>query len=220
MVRTYLPAALLAACLSCSAPAQAAGPCSAYAADLAVMASADQALRHRIDFADIDNPAQKKLASHLRLVDHSNTARLKAWIARCGWPSRDEHGEKAAGDAWLLAQHADHDLAFQKQALALVERDAARSGKGVDQLFALLSDRVAVAEKRPQRYGTQLAYRSRDRCDLDFHPMDDRQQVEARRAQLKLPPLEEYKQIVKDMQHCPGSSGQYHYAPPAKADVR
>ena len=66
-------------------------------------------------------------------------------------------------------------------------------------------------------------------CDLVFQPMDDREQVEARRAALKLPPLEDYKRIVMDMQHCPVDSPKiksvngvpvepfkdYHYAPPA-----
>ncbi|NNG24973.1 DUF6624 domain-containing protein [Telluria aromaticivorans] len=216
MHRTCLSTALLAACLGMSSPAHADAACSTYAADLAAMTGADQALRSRIDFLDPESHAQVKLRGHLTLVDRLNTERLKAWIARCGWPSREAHGDRAAGDAWLLAQHADHDVAFQKEALVLIERDADRSGKGVDQLFALMSDRIAVAEKRPQRYGTQLVSRGSDMCDLVFEPMDDREQVEARRAALKMPPRDAYKRLVLEMQHCPtGSSKEYHYAPPA-----
>jgi hypothetical protein len=33
--------------------------------------------------------------------------------------------------------------------------------------------------------------------------MDQRELVEARRAQLNLPPLETYRRMVMDMQHCP-----------------
>ena len=214
MARTSLFATLLLACLSCSASAQATDPCDTYATELAAMTGADQALRKRIDHLDPQSKDQQRLASHIRLVDRTNTARFKTWIARCGWPSRLRHGDQAAGDAWLLAQHADHDLAFQKQALVLIERDTEESGKGVDQLFALLTDRIAVAEKRPQRYGTQLAFRSGP-CDLEFEPMEDRAQVEARRAKLNLPPLDAYKRIVMEMQHCPATSnGEHHYAPP------
>jgi len=197
----HLPA-MLAACLALPSIAAAAEPCEGYAAALSAMATADQALRNRIDHLDPESREQRTLRSHLMLVDRSNTTRLKEWMARCGWPSRTEHGDAAAGDAWLLAQHADHDVAFQKEALALIERDAEASGKGVDRLFALLSDRIAVAEKRPQRYGTQLAYRFDAPCALEFQPMDQRELVEERRAKLNLPPLETYKRMVMDMQHC------------------
>jgi hypothetical protein len=202
-MRPIYPPAVLAAFLALPSIAAAAESCEGYAAGLSAMATADQTLRKRIDHLDPESKAQQRLRSHIVLVDRSNTARLKAWMARCGWPSRTQHGDQAAGDAWLLAQHADHDVAFQKEALALIERDAEASGKGVDQLFALLSDRIAVAEKRPQRYGTQLAYKFDDPCALDFQPMDKRELVEARRAQLNLPPLEDYRRMVKDMQHCP-----------------
>lgn len=217
MLHSYLPAALLAAGLAVPLSASAFEACDGYARDLSAMATADQALRTRIDHLDPESPAQRKLRSHVTLVDRSNTERLKTWIARCGWPSRKQYGDQAAGDAWLLAQHADHDLAFQKRALVLIERDAEESGKGIDQEFALLADRVAVAEKRPQRYGTQLAFGANG-CDLDFFPMEDRAQVEARRAQLKLPSLEAYKRLVLEMQHCPvppQHPSDYHYAPPA-----
>jgi len=214
---------LLAACLAAPLSAQAAEAaeaaetvsCDSYAADLAAMASADQAIRTRIDFLDPLAPKQVKLSGYMRLVDRTNTARLKRLVARCGWPSRNGVGDQAAGNAWLLAQHADHDPAFQKEVLVLMEREAAASGGSVDQQFALLSDRIAVAEKRPQRYGTQLASRSDSACDLDFAPMDDRTLVEERRARLGLPSLEKYKELVLQLQHCPDSrTGEHHYAAP------
>jgi hypothetical protein len=228
MRHPYLPAVLLAACLGLCGPAQAAEPCSNVAADLAAMTSADQALRKRLNFLEVESPAQVKLRSHLTLVDRTNTQRLKTLIAQCGWPSKATHGSKAAGDAWLLAQHADRDIAFQKQVLVLIEQAAAASGEGVDSSFAYLEDRIAVAEGRPQRYGTQLMSRTPDRCELDFSPMDDREKVEARRAKLGMPPLAVYKRLVIDMPHCPGdspavmldgvhrsSTKDHHYGPPA-----
>lgn len=216
MHRTTLLVMLLAA--SFGACAQAAEPCDGIAADLAAMTGADQALRHRLDFLDMENPAQVKLRGQLMLVDRTNTERLKAWIARCGWPTKAKYGEQAAGHAWLLAQHADHDIAFQKQALVLIEQAATESGESVNSNFAYLADRIAVAEKRPQRYGTQLESKSDKACDLDFSPLDDREKVEARRAALKMPPLDAYKRMVLDMQHCPaGTSQDHHYAPGAAA---
>jgi len=206
---------LAAACLAFPAAAHAVESCGRVAAELAAMVSADQALRNRIDFLDQSSPAQRKLFSHLALVDRTNTARLKAIVARCGWPTQEKVGKQAAGDAWLLAQHADRDLAFQKRALKLIEEAATARGESVDRNFAYLYDRVAVAEKRPQRYGTQLYSPSGKACDLDFSPLDDREQVAARRAQLNLPPLDAYKRLVLSLQHCPAAgSDDHHYAPP------
>lgn len=228
MHRSYVVAALLAAGLGLSDAAQAAEPCDSYAADLAAMVGADQALRKRINFLEIETPAQKKLLQQIGLVDRTNTARLKTLIDTCGWPSTAKHGAKAAGDAWLLAQHADQDLAFQKKVLALIEQAAAESGEGVNRNIAYLTDRIAVAEKRPQPYGTQMKQRSGIACELDFEPMDDRAAVEARRAKLGMPTLDAYRRTFQERLNCPvdspamtingvrhESTKDYHYAPPA-----
>lgn len=211
MVRHTLPI-VLAACLVLPASAFAAGSCDDVAASLATMVGADQAIRNRIDFLDQQSPAQQKLFGHMALVDRTNTKRLKAIVARCGWPVKEKFGEKAAGDAWLLAQHADHDLAFQKRALVMIEEAVKARGERVDRNFAYLYDRVAVAEKRPQRYGTQLYSPSGAFCSLEFSPMEERAQVDARRAELNLPSLDAYRQMVLELQHCPAAgSADSHY---------
>ncbi|MCD2517832.1 hypothetical protein LQ564_16080 [Massilia sp. G4R7] len=211
MIRHTLPV-LLATCLALPASAFAADSCDDVAASLATMVSADQAIRKRIDFLDQQSPAQQKLFGHMALVDRTNTERLKAIVARCGWPVKEKFGEKAAGDAWLLAQHADQDVPFQKQALVLIEAAAKARGERVDRNFAYLYDRVATAEKRLQRYGTQLHSPSGESCALEFKPMEAREQVEARRAELNLPPLDAYRRLVLEMYHCPAAgSADSHY---------
>lgn len=189
----------LSAVLTCST-AQAA--CDSYSEQLATMVSADQALRKRLNFDNAESPAQKKLQEHTVIVDRANTARLKALIAECGWPDKDKVGGKTVHHAWLLTQHADHDIAFQKHALDLIEKDAARRGEPPGSDFAYLYDRVATAEQRPQRYGTQFMVPVGDPCNFEFFPLDDRQQVEARRAAIGLPPLEEYQQKMRATSDC------------------
>ena len=195
----------LAALIACAVipffAAQAkAADCDSYAEQLSVMTSADQALRGRQDFLRLEEPRQRKLVDHIMLVDRTNTARLKALVTHCGWPTKSGHGAKAVGDAWLLAQHADHDIAFQKRALALIEQ-AAQAGEAAPKNVAYLADRIAVAEKRPQPYGTQLRSKGTP-CDLEFAPMDDREKVEARRKTLGLPTLDKYREQVLLMTHC------------------
>ncbi len=199
-----LTASLLAACLALPLTALVEESCDGLAEDLAVMKEAGQALRKRIDYLDPESRAQQKLMQHIALVDRVNTGRLKAMVARCGLPSKATHGAQAAADAWLLVEQAERDRAFQKRMLVLVEEAAGASGEDLERSFAYLDDRIAVAEKRPQRFGTQLSARGDDRCALEFAPFDKREQVEARRARMNLPPLDIYRRMVLDMQKCPG----------------
>ena len=201
----------IAALLTCL-PAHAA--CDNYPQELATRASADRALRSRLDFSRMDDPAQQKLMQQMGIVDRANTARLKVLVERCGFPDQDRHGEQAQGDAWLLVQHADHDVAFQKYTLSLLEKMAAQRGEPVRRSFAYLADRVAVAEKRPQLYGTQLMAPAERPCEFDFNTMDDREKVEARRAALGLPPLDIYKEIVLENANCVPSSASESGSPP------
>lgn len=219
MYAIRLPAALLAACLAQPSVAAASDACEHYATELAAMAMADGALRQRIDYLDPDSQPQRRLAGHLMLVERTNAERLKDLMARCGWPSAATHGAQAVKDAWLVVQHADRDPDFQKGVLAAVER---AGGDGMNQSFAHLYDRIAVMEKRPQHYGTQLSAPTNHYCALEFDRMDDRAQVEARRARLGMAPLEAYRRSVLEMQRCPvppQDPADYHYAPPAAKGV-
>jgi len=203
MHRLLTTLAIAIAAILPSLPVNAAqAACDNYPQELATRVSADQALRDRLDFSRIDSPDQKKLMQQMGVVDRANTARLKVLFASCGFPDRDQHGEQAQGDAWLLVQHADHDVAFQKHVLSLLETMAAQRGEPLRPSFAYLADRVAVAEGRPQLYGTQLMAPAEQPCNFDFDPMDDREKVEARRAALGLPPLAIYKEIVLENSNC------------------
>lgn len=190
---------VIAAFLSFSGIATA---CDKYPQELSVMVSTDQALRERLDLSKLEDPDQKKLAEQMGIVDRSNAARVKVLFKQCGFPDKERHGEQAQRDAWLLVQHADHDLTLQKHTLKLLEDMAARRGEPMRPSVAYLADRIAVAEKRPQLYGTQLTAPAGQACQFDFDPMDDRSKVEQRRTALGLPPLEEYKREVLEMANC------------------
>jgi hypothetical protein len=90
----------------------------------------------------------------LERLDSENRDILKSLIDRWGWFRKTDWGEKADSDAWLLAQHSDKDVPFQKRVLGMLEPLLA-SGDTSRQHYAYLFDRVAVNEGRPQRYGTQ-----------------------------------------------------------------
>jgi len=186
---------LLAAALA--APACAAPLCASYAEQLAAMEVAAEAVRSQVDYlAAPDDPVAARHLAQLELVERDNGERLGALLAACGWPRRSSEGVDAARRAWLVAQQRSDDLPFQRQVVRQLEL-AALDGEASVIHLATASDRLAVKEGRPQRYGTQL--RQVDGCAWDYYPLDDPEHVEARRKRLGLPPLESHKRAINEM---------------------
>jgi len=125
-------------------------------------------------------------------VDRHHARRMASIIARDGWPSVSCVGPLGADAAWVLVQHADHDPVFQRRCLALVE-DAVRRGEASPRNLAYLTDRVLVAEGRPQMYGTQF---QGGRQPL---PIDDAAHVDDRRAAVGLSPLAAYVAQIRHL---------------------
>ena len=180
-----------------AAPAHAAASCAAYAGEVTVMLEAVEAVRSRVDY--LAPPEDRVAARHLarlELVERDNAARLGALMARCGWPRQSVEGAQAARGAWLVAQQRSEDMALQRQVVRQLEL-AVLDGEASPLHLASASDRLAVKEGRPQRYGTQL--RQADACTWDYYPLDDRERVEARRRRLGLPTLESHRRAINAM---------------------
>ncbi|QIK67962.1 hypothetical protein G7072_17875 [Nocardioides sp. HDW12B] len=107
-----------------------------------------------------------------------------------GWPGWDLVGRKASTAAWVVAQHADLDLALQRRALTLLETAVAAEDASPGDL-AYLTDRVLVAEGDPREYGTQWELDPRDGW-RPRTPIADRSSVDERRADAGLDPLRVY----------------------------
>jgi len=162
----------------------------------------DQAVRERIRgslLADgtegIGNALRALRLSYLESqVDEKNTTRLKELVDRYGWLHEERVGKKGADAAFLIAQHADHDVDFQRRMLEHL-REAYDQGNATGQQVALLTDRVRVAEGKPQLYGTQAQFRD---GELRFDRIQDSSSVDQRRAKMGLPPLSEYVEKLKE----------------------
>lgn len=129
-------------------------------------------------------------------ADKASQRWLKQWMAHRAWPRNSVEGERAAHAAWLVAQHADQDVALQKAVLAAMEPLLAN--KDVDATdYAYLYDRVAVNEGRPQRYASQ------GRCIGPGQwrplPMEDEANIESRRAAINLGALAEYIAVMSPL---------------------
>jgi hypothetical protein len=147
--------------------------------ELLKMGQHDQEVRHATD--------QEGMRKWIE-VDAANQARLKQIVDQYGWPTYDMVGEEAAKDAWLLAQHADSDKAFQLKVLALME-PLVQQQQASAKSYAYLYDRTHT----PQRYGTQGTCVSR----TEWQPfeIDDIAHVDERRRALKIPPLADYAKL-------------------------
>tara|TARA_Y100000296_G_scaffold38385_2_gene44481 strand:+ start:1364 stop:1942 length:579 start_codon:yes stop_codon:yes gene_type:complete len=161
--------------------------------ELVSMAQSDQSIRN--DIAKIGwNTPPPELLEKLRLIDAKNTKRLKEIIEQHAWVNENLVGRSGVSAAFLIVQHSS-DLKFQEAMLPHLKRSFL-NGEGVSgQEFALLQDRVLVHQNKLQLYGTQLNILD---GELVFDPIFDEEHVDKRRAEVGLPPLDEYKKIVAD----------------------
>jgi hypothetical protein len=120
-------------------------------------------------------------------VDAGNLPWLKKVITETGWPGRSIAGDDGARAAWLLAQHADSDPAFQRYCLDLLAA-AAGQGEATQAEVAFLTDRVLLAEGKPQEFGTQATGRNGQWVPCQLR---DPASVGQRRAAMSLGPLAE-----------------------------
>jgi hypothetical protein len=126
-------------------------------------------------------------------VDARNLARFREIVAEHGWPGGSLVGEDGAGAAWLIAQHADSDVAFQRRCLGLLET-AVAEGEASRSHVAYLTDRVLVNEGRPQRFGTQFTQIGGSYAP---QPIEDEAHVDERRFDAGLEPLSAYRQTME-----------------------
>lgn len=127
-------------------------------------------------------------------IDRENKTWLLEKVSEHGWLGATLVGEVGAHHAWLLVQHADQDLPFQKKCLTLMTAMPRGEVAPVD--IAYLTDRVLSAEGKPQRYGTQ--------CQIVegkavVKKVEDPENLDARRADLGLNPIDEYLEFVESV---------------------
>lgn len=156
---------------------------------LLAMAEADQDFRHR--WADLDQDAVRRGLEG----DRERATRAAELIAEHGWPGRSLVGEDGAEAAWLIVQHADHDVELQERCLELL-RDAVAREEASPQELAYLTDRVRVNRGREQVYGTQFRGRG---ADFGPQPIEDPEGLEERRSLVNLEPFADYEARMHEL---------------------
>jgi len=152
--------------------------------ELLQMADIDQAMRNRAMQGETWDSS----------VDSVNTERLKAIVQEHGWPTISKFGLEVSQAAWIIAQHADHDVEFQAYCLKLMKNE------NPDDLnpthVAYLEDRVRVNQGQSQVYGTQFFGVG---AELKPRPIEDEEHLDELRAKVGLGSFEEYKKQIEEI---------------------
>ena len=156
----------------------------------AELAEEDQRIRrpHSSDGEYVTVLNIEETMQHAR-IDVANTDRLREIVREHGWPGASLVGQEASHAAWLLVQHADRQLDFQRETLPLLQR-AADEGEAKPAHVAYLTDRIRMAEGRCQSYGTQIGD-IRNGTAIPW-PIEDAENVDHRRRDVGLEPLADY----------------------------
>jgi hypothetical protein len=130
-------------------------------------------------------------------------AHIRDLLKLYNWFTVSAFGAQADRNAWLLVQHADLDLAFQKTVLKILT-DLYPKGETSPSNYAYLFDRVAASWNDPsqrtlQRYGTRgtcVGLQKREPL-----PIEEPQWLDERRQSVGLSPESEYLKQVQQLCH-------------------
>lgn len=154
---------------------------------LSNMAYIDQEIREK--WIHEDKKLEQDLSQLSKEIDKINTMRLKKLLklAKKEWFTITEFSEFSDSNAWLIIQHAEPEV--EKEFLPIIEKYAL-AGESNKAHWAMLYDRVAMYENRPQKYGSQFR-NSEDNSCYELYPVEDRENLDKLRATVGLKPISE-----------------------------
>jgi hypothetical protein len=161
----------------CGGPALAGAMDEPLRSTLLQMAREDQEAI-RIAAADPSRPMNEADRRRTTEIHSRNGDLIRRIVQEHGWPGRSLVGDDGAGAAWLVVQHMDDELEFQRSCLQLMQQAFAAGEVGPHDL-AYLTDRVLTHEGKSQMYGTQ---------GIGVTSPEDEARIDANRAAIGLPP--------------------------------
>ena len=104
--------------------------------------------------------------------------------------------EESYKTIWIVIDHAT--LEKQEQYLPLVEQMANASYIGLDE-YAILYDRVAMGQNRPQRYGSQIVqFGNADNLQLYVWPIEDAEKLDSLRNAVGMSSFYNYLKLIEE----------------------
>jgi hypothetical protein len=152
--------------------------------DLKVRVENDQAVRRKW----LANPKSQDLSRSVDAIDRADLAWLRKLIAEKGFPTAAQVGNEGVHLAWVLLQHADQDPKLQSELLPVLEQRFS-AGELPANDWARITDRVLVADGKPQRYGTQFDWFA---GDFKLPEPSRLAEIDTERSHVGLMPLVDY----------------------------
>jgi len=128
-------------------------------------------------------------------ITRSNFPLIKEIADKYGFPGYDLVGKESSTNYWLLVQHSDFDVPFQKRALELMKIQVDKQNAS-GQNYAYLIDRININEGREQIYGTQV---NMGEAGTTLKPTADTANLDKRRLSVGLPPIKDYLKKCDDL---------------------
>jgi len=156
----------------------------------------DQRIRQKWIAGDVskDQPETLKLMEQINL---RHVLRLQSLVSKYGWLSPELVGHDGSKGAFLVIQHSPP--ATQVHWFPVLQKAFQRGQLPPDE-FAMFTDRVLLAKGEKQRFGTvALPPKEWNSGEPVFQPIEDPAGVDTRRASVGLPPLAEYKELLRTM---------------------
>ncbi len=89
-------------------------------------------------------------------VSVDNQEKIKEMTSNYGFLGKDKVGNHSS-TIWLVVQHADNDVDFQKKMLKIFKKELRKNNISKSN-YAYLEDRIASNTGNKQRFGTQVEY--------------------------------------------------------------
>lgn len=121
-------------------------------------------------------------------IDKENQQIVVSSIEKCGFPSVEKHGFKSVEAVFLVIQHAGKNL--REKYFPQIKKSADQGDLQWSKV-ALMEDRMLKDRGEKQKYGSQV-YKENGSDKWSLYPIEDPQNVNKRRAQVGLDPIEEY----------------------------
>lgn len=117
---------------------------------------------------------------------------VKKYFKEYGYPGIKENGKETSSNFWIIVQHGDNDINFQKKVLKAMKKEL-KSNNVLRQNYAYLYDRVKKNENKPQLYGTQMVWNSKGVHSP--YKLKSPEKINQLRAEMELEPIEDYLKL-------------------------
>ena len=135
----------------------------------------------------------------VQAIDIAHADRLKEIVNCIGWPTRELVGLKATQAAYMVIQHAGHDVDFQNECLSMMV-DLVEQRQLPASYVALLTDRIRVFSDQPQVFGTQMRMARNEQgimVPTPTVPIEDPQNLDERRALMGMVAHSEFIEAIQ-----------------------